>query len=52
MKKEYIIEIIEPTPKLKRFKNQKNWKHLCNFSIDIIKIDIEEYEKGRKNQKN
>ena len=52
MEKVYIVEVIEPTAQLRKFKNQKNWKQLCNFSIEYIKIDINEYEKGTKKQKN
>ena len=52
MEKIYIVEVIEPTTQLRKFKNQKNWKQLCNFSIEYIKIDTDKDEKGTKKQKN
>ena len=45
----YIIETLESPKYLIHYINEKNYKHLCNFSIEIIKFD--EDGKERKEDK-
>jgi len=42
---EYIIEIIESPKYLLHHINEKNYKHLCNYRIEIIKINCDGKER-------
>lgn len=48
---EYLIEIIESPKCNEHVKNiifnDINWKHFCNFSIHIEKIDVYEKEESK-----
>jgi len=36
----YIIESFESPKYLLHYINEKNYKHLCEYSIEIIKINV------------